>query len=488
MSFVSEMLRVGKDAAIYGISSGISRMMVLMMAPILTRVFAPDDYGIIALIQIAVSLFVIIAGMNIISGMSYYYYHLDDKGERKSVLTTGIISIGFFSLLISGILYFFADEIALQLQAYSQNQIKYELGTYLRIASLGLLFSLLVTGFQMILRLDREPIKYMQVEILIILTNVLSVLTLVVWLQWGIQGVFWSNVIAPVFGCLLGLYYTADKLGRNPTFVLLGLILVFSLPLIPAALLNWIQGQLGHVFLNYYRTLAELGIYSIAFAIGSILFLVSTAFRLAYDPYALSIMKRDDAAETYAKIYGLYSVALCCLVGIIGAFAKPILIILTPVDYHSAYEPIIFILVANLYMSVNNILLTGVWIKRKTIFTTYAQFISFFVLVVTSFIFIPAYGIVGASVSYLCGTVAQSLAYYYFAQRLWYIPYQYWKINLLIMIILITGILHNHFVMDLDFWEAIVISITTSSFVIVICWRYSPENINEFFRVAKENK
>ena len=65
------------------------------MAPILTRIFSPSDYGIISLIQVAISFLIILASMNIMSGMSYYYFKEDDEIKRPIVLTTGfLITIG----------------------------------------------------------------------------------------------------------------------------------------------------------------------------------------------------------------------------------------------------------------------------------------------------------------------------------------------------------------------------------------------------------
>ena len=88
-------------------------------------------------------------------------------------------------------------------------------------------------------------------------------------------------------------------------------MLLYALPQMPGIFVNWGQTQIGRLFLNYYSNLTDLGLYSIAFTLSSVLLLVSTAFRMAYDPYAMSIMKKNNAKEIYARIYTLYCVVFC---------------------------------------------------------------------------------------------------------------------------------------------------------------------------------
>ena len=40
--------RLAKESAIYGISTAMGRFVHLLIAPVLTRIFSPEDYGVIA--------------------------------------------------------------------------------------------------------------------------------------------------------------------------------------------------------------------------------------------------------------------------------------------------------------------------------------------------------------------------------------------------------------------------------------------------------
>ena len=106
-----DLLKLGRQSFVYGLSTAIGRMVTLITAPILTRIFEPADYGIIALVQTAVSLAVIFAGMNLGSGLTYYFFYYNDETTRKKVITTGFLIITVFSSIIACLFYSFAADI-----------------------------------------------------------------------------------------------------------------------------------------------------------------------------------------------------------------------------------------------------------------------------------------------------------------------------------------------------------------------------------------
>ena len=106
-----EIKTLAKQSLIYGVSSGIGRLLSLISAPILTRIFNPSEYGIISLVQIALGLAIIFAGFNIGSGVTFYYFYYDDHKLKKNVLSSGFVTIVSLGFLIASALFLFADQI-----------------------------------------------------------------------------------------------------------------------------------------------------------------------------------------------------------------------------------------------------------------------------------------------------------------------------------------------------------------------------------------
>lgn len=463
----SQLKKVAAQAGIYAISTVFGRMITLITAPILTRIFNPEEFGIIASVQIAVTFAVIIAGMNLGSGLSYYYFHYDDEAKRKSVIPTGFALIVMFAVTISMVMFFGSSQISVLLGLRNNTGQSIDISQYLKIASLQLLFGLLMTASQSVLRLLQRPKSYLFVEILALSSNLMFILYLVIYIRLGISGVFWSAVIAALVGAAFGLFMIRDKLRVNINWTILLPILAFALPQLPGVLVNWAQIQVGRIFINYFANLEQQGLYSIAFALGSLLFVFTSAFRLAYDPFSLSIMKQENAKSMYATSYSVYSFVFLCLFAGLVSFSRPALYILTPAQYHDANEIVFWIAGAGFLMGANNILATGIWVTRRTSYTSYAQIGAFVIVVVSAVYFVPKYAAVGAAISYFLGALSQSLFYYIFAQRLYRIEYRYISVQVMLMASMLIAWLNSVLVADSDFLTSLGFGILTMLILII---------------------
>ncbi len=480
MNLLTDIRGLIKDASLYGLSSGLARVVSIFMAPIITRIFSPADYGVIALIQLTVSFFAIIAGMNLMSGMSYYFYKYDANEDKKTVVTTSFVVLLLFACLMAGGLYLYAPLVANILEARSEGEITgHDLDQYLQIASITLFFTLLSTGIQSVVRLLRQPINFLKIQLIDIFFQVTMVLVLVVWLRYGVSGIFTANAITAFISFCVGLFIIRKNFSYKFSLPFLGLMFAYALPQMPGVLVNWGQSQIGRLALNYYSNMTEMGLYAIAFTVASIFALMTMAFRMACDPYALSIMKRDNAKETYAQIYALYTALFCFLLGGVAIFSKPILMILTPPNYHEAYVMVLYFVTAGFYMGANNILATGIWVSKKTSLTSYAQIFSCVAVVISSLILVPLYGGVGAALSYLCGTIAQSFAYYFMAQRVYHIPYQFYKTHLMVAVVFLISYMNNVLIKDSTLFESLQIVFISGWVITLFLW---------FYGLSKNNK
>jgi len=466
--------RLAKDSLIYGAGTAFGKLVTLITAPILTRIFSPSDYGIITLIQISIGLFFTFAGMNVGSGLSYYYFHFDDDIDRNKTINTGVFVIFFFSFSFALLFYSVAPYISEILQIRDGGRIDgHDLTSYIRIASLSLFFGILVTSFQVIVRLLHRPFWFLTIEVTKLTTILLSTIILVVFLDFGVKGVFWASVIGSMLGFLVAFYSISDKLALNFSYTILTLMLIYCLPQVPAVIINWLQSEFGRFFLNKNATLSELGLYSIAFSISSVLSLGITAFRLSYDPFSLSIMKHPNALIFYRQVYSIFSFGCLALAAAISCFSKPILMILTPYEYHQAHQLLPYLVIAGFYLGSNNILATPIWLSKRTIGTTYAQLFSCIFLITFSIILIPIYGAKGAAVGYLTSVLAQSLAYYWLGRRWYPIPFRFWSVQIFTFIVFSICIINSILTVNQGFLGSVLFAILFTVIISLILWSFA---------------
>jgi O-antigen/teichoic acid export membrane protein len=421
---------LSKDAAFYGGGRALSQLLSLILAPIMTAIFSPEEYGIISLLQTAFGLMVVIALVNVSSGVFFYFYDTKDKADKKEVLSTSL----FFHLIIAtffGLLaWFLAPYLSELLNLRETNGEYVDYTKYIKILSAGLFFLILNGEFKTVLRMLRRPKPFFWLTVVEIVSGLVLTILFVVILRMGIAGAFYAGILKSVLGSFIGFFMVRDQYIPKFSFVYLGLFFSYALPQFPSVFFNWGVSQSNYFFLNFYSTLTELGLYSIGLKVSSIFMLFSIAFRMAWDPFAFSIMKEDHAKESYRKFYNYYGLLFVWLAAGVALFGRPILMILTPEEYHNAYKIVAILTFAFFLQAGNNMLGIGISISKKTKFISYIQAVVFASVVMLAVLLIPRFGSIGAAYVFLLGSVIQGMLYYLIAERLYEVKYNFWKVLL----------------------------------------------------------
>ncbi|MFC1504996.1 lipopolysaccharide biosynthesis protein [Thermodesulfobacteriota bacterium] len=456
--FISRFKSLFKDAAIYGVGNALGSLISIITAPILTRIFTTADYGAVALIQTCVNFLSLIAGLYLISAVYRYYYEYNSDKARKAVLSTSLYFFLFLSLIFAFALWIFSPLIAKLLLIKTANSaatnIDYDFTLYLRILSPGLFLVMMNTFFIAILRMQRKPLLFMILNIIQILTHLFFIVFLVVYLQKGIEGALLASVISNGVSSCIGYAVVAKNFRLVLSIAVIKNLISYSLPQLPSVLMNWGLTQMNVFFLNFYGTLTDQGYYSIAFRLSSVFLMLSSAFRLAWDPFALSAMKQGDAKSIYSQGYTVYVLIFLCLGGLTALFAKPALIILTPEPYHISYSIVPFIIIAFFYQGSNNIIGIGISITKKTKYISYAQFNSFVINIALNILLIHRFKAWGAAGAFLGAAIVQSFSYYYFAQKLYPINYQFMKLQLLSIVVFLIVCTQSFIISNYNFYES----------------------------------
>ena len=423
--------RLAKESAIYGISTAMGRFVHLLIAPVLTRIFSPEDYGVIALIQLAIGFATIFGGLNISSGIGYHFYKAETEKDKNHVLSGGFFVSIAIAALISGALATYAHRVSEFLQIREEGPILgHDLELYLQLGALGMFFGIMQTGICSMLRFLGKPYKYVIVQLCQIFATLIGILVSVMIFEIGLIGVFLGSTIGFFCGFFVAFIMLAKKLFKPTAKTFLVAILFYALPQMPAAILNWGQTQIGRYCINLYLSLREQGIYSVGFAIASTLIVATTAFRLAYDPFALSVMKNPDAPIIYAKTYKLYVCIFGSLLSFIAAFCQPLVQVIFPESYIDAHRLIPLLATGFFYLGASNILATGIWVSGKTVFTSYAQVLAFALLMPVNFYLVPVIGVFGSAIAFLVGNIAYNIFVHHFSQKLFPVFYSYWRTHL----------------------------------------------------------
>src|SRR3954465_13672991 len=138
-------------------------------------------------------------------------------------------------------------------------------------------------------RVEERSFAFLVASVANVLITIGATITLVVVLEKGPTGAVVGNVVGTLAVYLVLLGYRRYQLGLQFDTRLLREMNRFGLPLVPSALALWAITFIDRLFLSAYKGVAEVGVYSLAVRVSSVIVFLMIAFRLAWPAFAYSI-------------------------------------------------------------------------------------------------------------------------------------------------------------------------------------------------------
>jgi len=183
-------------------------------------------------------------------------------------------------------------------------------------------------------------------------------------------------------------------------------VIKVSLPLLPVYIGEWLLASLSIYFLAYYYGIEEVGLYSVAFSIASLILILRATLQYFWFSTATNLLQNnqmDNFVKIYKNVIKVYLTVI--VVGVIFyLFFNHLLInILANKNYIAAQTPIIVLALAFgffVFSSIFNGVLYGLG-ETKIIF--YGYLFSGVLTVLTSWFLVKNFSVLGAALSSLIG-------------------------------------------------------------------------------------
>ncbi|MFV5458432.1 oligosaccharide flippase family protein [Acinetobacter baumannii] len=298
-------MRVLKDSFIYLIGELFAKSLPFLMLPYLTRKLGPDGFGELSYYLTMLSLFTIFVGLSQDGAVTRYFYFYGKKALNTVVKAGYLFNIAISIILLLGCWW-----------------LKAEIMAYVVLATMFQSF----VNVQLALRqCQKQPLKYITIQIILSLTNVLFT---VAALEYFSQDLVAYRVLAIAAANLTTFLIASLVLGDlfrdNYRFswyrLRLGLLYIFSfgLPLILHQSSFFVKGQLDRILIYQQYSKVDLGIYSAGVQIAAILPILLLALNKAIVPYYYQWLKDNSLTIQKIKKYTLYSLPLSILPSVIG--------------------------------------------------------------------------------------------------------------------------------------------------------------------------
>ena len=285
------------ESVIYGISRTTAKLIVIILIPIYARVFSPEEYGIVALIATLVSMLEMLFVLGLDNSSARWFYDTDDTAHRKCTIASWFWCQIIVACLLSGALLVLAPWVSEMLLGTRKHTLLVRLAA---LAAPLATFRQVLGGW---LRYRRRAWTMAGFSLVNSLETIGLTILFVVLLRWGLLGIFTAGLLAAAVMAAIAICILRGWISPGHfSWGRLKPMLVFGLPLVPAAIGTWITASSDRFILQALRGTAEVGLYSAAAVAASIVALATGAFQMAWGPFAYSILKEPDSRRVYATV------------------------------------------------------------------------------------------------------------------------------------------------------------------------------------------
>ncbi|NGP75366.1 oligosaccharide flippase family protein [Balneolaceae bacterium YR4-1] len=435
------------DTLVYGISTVLARFINYLLVPFYTDVFKPGQYGIVGLVYAGITFLNVIFTFGMESA---YLRYAEEREKAKDVFKTLQLGLLASASILAFLLWLFAPAIMPLMSLEPETKDFY-------LFMIGILWfdTLSIIPFAE-LRLVRKSVLFAIIKTGNVLINIALNFYLILSLDWGIEAVFFANLIASGITTLILWIITARMWDGSWDQPILRKALLFGLPFVPAGLGYAINESLDRFLLNNYLsqdTITQLygaefdtesivGIYNACYKLGVFMLLLVQMFRMAWQPFFLRHAKDPEAKSLFSDVFRYFNVAAGIVFLVIALFVEQIVQIRVPLldayligqDYWMGLNIVPALLGAYWFQGWYMNFSAGIFIEEETSVLPKITLIGATVTVVANLIMIPFLGMMGSALATLTSYACMAFLLFRRSRAVYPVPYQMGRAFLMILI------------------------------------------------------
>lgn len=383
---------------VYGFGGVISKLVPIIMLPIVTRLMPGTEYfGISDLSNTAASFGSAVAVLGMYDAMYRMFFEKDEEDFKKKVCSTAFLFTLALSVVVCILMCLGQNLIA----KYFFGDVKYSYLVYITA-----LTTLVSATNQIISAPTRMQNKR---KVYIIANTITSLLAYSVSIPLILAGYY---VVALPTGSLIAgfsievTYWILNKnwFERNRfNKDLLKQLLKIAVPLFPNFLIYWVFNSSDKLMITNLLNVGEAGVYSIGSKLGLASQLIYTAFAGGWQYFAFSTMREHDQVGSNSRIFEYLGIISFIATSFICAWSYGIYKIFFTGDYIRGFIIAPYLFLAPLLQMLFQVAANQFIVIKKTwpnmlILSTGAM-----VNVIFNYFMIPVIGIEGAAIATLLG-------------------------------------------------------------------------------------
>jgi O-antigen/teichoic acid export membrane protein len=383
---------LGRDLVAYGLLSGVSKSAHLLLLPVLTRAFSPAEYGVVDLIATLTGLLAVVMAMTMESAVARFWAGAGASTSREELVSGVLLLVVVVSVAIVSVVWLGAGWVADVLFADRDAAV------FVKLGALTACLTALCNVPLIVLRMERRVASYSIITSLQTVGFVVLAVLIVVH-EGGLAGVFAAQASAAGVAFVVAVGSIRRYLRIRLAGVWIVASMRFSLPLLPAVVVTWLNSHVDRMLLLLFLGLGFVGVFGAAARVASIMTLLVGIVRQAWTPLAMTIV--DDAEvrdEFYRRAFTYYSGGAALVALLIAGFGREVMLLLVPHEFMPGHVIIPWLVGSQVLHGSAQFTNLGTLISKRTFENSVAAWCGVVVNVGLGAALIPTLGLGGAAI------------------------------------------------------------------------------------------
>jgi O-antigen/teichoic acid export membrane protein len=426
-----QIARLGRNSAVYGIGTVLTRLIGLLLLPVFTAYLTPAEFGVLAMLTVIGQLLQPIFSLGLGAGIGPTYFEGNDEGRKSATIWTSALLIAAGGVTLVAFSLLTAESISqwvFDTPANAQRIVVYLAGIALNSCTSPMMLRA---------QFENRVVPFVVLTTATTLVSLGASVHLVVYRGLGLDGMIFGQLAGHAVAALLWTWYASRSMRFEVRRSLAKELFVSGSMLAPSFVFLFVLVHGNKYLLQRTNGLDELGVYSIGFSMGFVIQVVVGAIQTAWYPFFMNYMDRqEEGRRVFGRVMTYYVLAVGALVLLFFAAARPAVELLTKPAYHEAYRVVGLVAASQFLGGVFSLMLPGLYFTREVHLVSIFQGCAALALVLLCYLLIPSLHVLGAALALFLATGVMVLLI-----ALWYRvrPQRYLRVRYESRRLLVTG-------------------------------------------------
>lgn len=416
----SPLGRLVRDIAAYGAGDLLLKAASFLTFPIYTRLFSTTDYGKFAYVSTGVSFLAAILALGGETAFTRFYFEAKTDDERRAIASSWFGFLGAWTVVVAVALLPLSSALARASFGDATDRLLYAL------AILGVPVTLISTFLGQVLRNQFRAKLFTLLNVATTTIGIGLSLWAVIGLRLGVAGVLAGTLVAGVLVLPVRIWAARDLLRPVFEWRWVREMLAFGVPLVPTGIAYWVFSVSDRILLGKLSTMEQVGLYSAANSITSLLGLAYLTIGQAWTPHAMRLYESDpeEARHTFGRLLTHILVGFGFATVAFTAFAHEGLRVLSTAEFLPAAAAVGPLSLGFLGYASTAVTALSISLRKRTKYLALYSWVAAVLNVLLNLLLVPRWGMVAAGWSTAAAYLVLTVCYAVQGQRMWRIDYE----------------------------------------------------------------